>query len=640
MGKKQVTSLTPGKGGVGHGIKKPITKTNNVNKTKPNKSAVKSLGLQILKSARIVSTSALGVGADVEVVWVDGNTYNAKVLKVGDGKCLVHYKGWNTKYDEWITAGNCKRKVLAEMSNIKIKQKNKAKLNVIESIKTGMKMSEDLDDNDNSDKDVENEDPEMDGLCEYEKIRLRNIREREALFAELKINEAKSDLKHLSTPTQNKKGPSKRGLSSEVKTKEVLPARKSARLSGGQVAQIERYVPLLDPPTEDQCLPMKSLSLSETFSKTEDPDRVSNTKTFLSSLSEIVSKNSSISFTSSSLKSSVSSLSITEELVAKVVPGRIFSLAIHPGKSPLIVSVGDKYGNIGLWDVLATNSTNHGVHLFQPHTKPVNCLTWDQANNNNLLSTSYDGTTRLFDTTKQEYLMIYGEQEFIDWGGWTSWHEQVSPDTFLISRGNSGTVVLVDRRVGWQSAASKFQVFDRTHAKTLSAHPVNRNLFVTGNNKCGCFIFDTRTGTKSSKLMEPTTELLGHTKSLSSCQFSQVTGNQVVTVSKDDNIRLFDTTTTPTSLTPQCRVRHNNQTGRWLTAFRSSWHPRLEGMFVMGSMERPRQIEMWGTERQSLDLVATLRGDWLGSVCSLVEVHPSMDVVVGGNSSGRVHMFM
>ena len=36
------------------------------------------------------------------------------------------------------------------------------------------------------------DDPEMDGLCEYEKIRLRNIRMREALFAELGLKVSQS----------------------------------------------------------------------------------------------------------------------------------------------------------------------------------------------------------------------------------------------------------------------------------------------------------------------------------------------------------------------------------------------------------------------------------------------------------------
>ena len=44
----------------------------------------------------------------------------------------------------------------------------------------------------------EAEDPGMVGLCEYEKIRLRNIRQREALFAELALQVLHSILKPFS----------------------------------------------------------------------------------------------------------------------------------------------------------------------------------------------------------------------------------------------------------------------------------------------------------------------------------------------------------------------------------------------------------------------------------------------------------
>merc|ERR1719420_2231825 len=44
----------------------------------------------------------------------------------------------------------------------------------------------------------EEEDPEMVGLSEYEKIRLRNIRQREALFAELALQEAKEEARDAS----------------------------------------------------------------------------------------------------------------------------------------------------------------------------------------------------------------------------------------------------------------------------------------------------------------------------------------------------------------------------------------------------------------------------------------------------------
>merc|ERR1711892_963855 len=573
MAKRKIASVSPGKGGVKHGIKKTIAKT----------------------TARPKTTSME------------------------------------------------KRKAFAELSNIDMEQKtNLGKLKEIKKIEKGVDASEGLLNSDNAEVHSDENDPEMVGLCEYEKIRLRNIREREALFNELNISEANSELKHLlNITTKNKQGPSKRGIASIKKEKEILPPRKSSRLRGGKVAEIDRYVPELETTVEETPILLQSLDIKETFNNSSDPASLTHAQNFLTSPSTATTSKSTISFSGSSLKSATSSLSLSEEQVAKVVPGRIFSLALHPSSNPLIAAVGDKSGHVGLWDILATSSPNNGVHLYQPHTRPVNCLTWDMANTNNLISTSYDGTTRMLDTERQEHTIIYGEKEFIEQGGWTSWHSQVSADTFLISRGKTGALALVDRRVGWESPATKYKVFDRLHAKTISVHPLQNNIFLTCNNKGGCYIFDTRKTTKSSnELMTPISELLGHTKSLSSCLFSPITGNQVVTISTDDKLRLFNTTQTSKTIAPQCQIRHNNQTGRWLTPFRASWHPTREGMLVTGSMERPRQIEVWGTSSGSLDMVAKLRADDLGSVCSLVEIHPSREVVVGGNSSGRVHVFM
>merc|ERR1712123_407692 len=573
MAKRKIASVSPGKGGIKHGIKKTIVKT----------------------------------------------TVRPKTTSME------------------------KRKAFAELSNIDMEQKtNLGKLKEIKKIKKGVEASEGLLNNDNAEVDSDENDPEMVGLCEYEKIRLRNIREREALFNELNISEAKSELKHLlNITTKNRQGPSKRGIASIKKEKEILPPRKSSRLRGGKVAEIDRYVPELETTVEETPILLQSLDIKETFNNSSDPASLTHAQNFLTSLSKATNGKSTISFSGSSLKSATSSLSLSEEQVAKVVPGRIFSLALHPSSDPLIAAVGDKSGHVGLWDILATSSPNNGVHLYQPHTRPVNCLTWGMANTNNLISTSYDGTSRMLDTERQEHTIIYGEKEFLEQGGWTSWHSQVSADTFLISQGKAGTLAPVDGRVGWESRATKYKVFDRLHAKTISVHPLQNNIFLTCNNKGGCYIFDSRKTTKSSnELMTPISELLGHTKSLSSCLFSPTTGNQVVTISTDDKLRLFNTTQTSKTIAPQCQIRHNNQTGRWLTPLRASWHPTREGMLVTGSMERPRQIEVWGTSSGSLDMVAKLRGDELGSVCSLVEIHPSREVVVGGNSSGRVHVFM
>lgn len=85
------------------------------------------------------------------------------------------------------------------------------------------------------------------------------------------------------------------------------------------------------------------------------------------------------------------------------------------------------------------------------------------------------------------------------------------------------------------------------------------------------------------------------------------------------------------------RNRHNNMTGRWLTPFKAVWMPGCEDLFLVGSMEYPRRVEVFSSAGT---LQHTLKGDSLTSICSLVDVHPDRFVVAGGNSSGRVHVFV
>jgi len=88
----------------------------------------------------------------------------------------------------------------------------------------------------------EEEDPEMVGLSEYEKIRLRNIRQREALFAELALQEAKEEASEASgvvgSSTQAVKRSSRR---EKIEKDATEPVRKSLRLAGGKVPEIKRF---------------------------------------------------------------------------------------------------------------------------------------------------------------------------------------------------------------------------------------------------------------------------------------------------------------------------------------------------------------------------------------------------------------
>ena len=45
---------------------------------------------------------SLLLGGPVTVDW-DGEEYTGKVVKVEEGKVLIHFDGWAKKYDEWVT---------------------------------------------------------------------------------------------------------------------------------------------------------------------------------------------------------------------------------------------------------------------------------------------------------------------------------------------------------------------------------------------------------------------------------------------------------------------------------------------------------------------------------------------------------
>ena len=168
---------------------------------------------------------------------------------------------------------------------------------------------------------------------------------------------------------------------------------------------------------------------------------------------------------------------------------------------------------------------------------------------------------------------MFYDENFLEEGGWTSFHCQDSAHTLLVSLSNEGKVAQVDRRVG-TSAVFTFNLFDRLHAKSISCNPIKPHLLMTGTNKGGCFIYDLRSSRKSSGLLTPLVELQGATRlvsdlisdfwmilstyfilrSLSSCQFSPC-GSQVVTISTDDKFRLYNTENiTGSALQPAAQV--------------------------------------------------------------------------------------
>ena len=58
-------------------------------------------------------------------------------------------------------------------------------------------------------------------------------------------------------------------------------------------------------------------------------------------------------------------LALAPERVAKVTKDRVFSLAVHPTPEKVVACAGDKWGGVGVWDVVG-GSRKPAPHNFPP----------------------------------------------------------------------------------------------------------------------------------------------------------------------------------------------------------------------------------------------------------------------------------
>merc|ERR1719287_50686 len=345
-----------------------------------------------------------------------------------------------------------------------------------------------------------------------------------------------------------------------------------------------------------------------------------------------------------------------EACVAKVVPERIMSVACHPSPEALIACAGDKMGHLGIWNVdrcgMATSpcdaasSVADGGHLFRPHRGPLTSLVWTGAGA--LLTASYDGTVRRFDAARQAFEEVFATYDEsaeyrgkLGYGtdrGHNCWVQSMEVDRrneggscFFLSTSRGG-VIHVDTR-------DKGKVtFDATLSEkkinTVSLHP-NGHTLATAGLSTVVQLWDVR---KVGKKAQPLAwQHAG--RSINSAYFSP-SGRRLLATTQSNHLDILKDAHLSTGLikTPHRRLRHDNQTGRWLSTFMAKWHPTStygDETFVVGSMKKPRTIEVFDGEGR---LVRELTGEGLTSVASRCTFHPSADapVVVGGTSSGRV----
>lgn len=84
-------------------------------------------------------------------------------------------------------------------------------------------------------------------------------------------------------------------------------------------------------------------------------------------------------------------------------------------------------------------------------------------------------------------------------------------------------------------------------------------------------------------------------------------------------------------------VRHNMHTGRWLSKISAVWDPKQDGCFVAGSMLRPRRLQVF--HESGWEQYTFTDQENFNTVLPVTAFHPTRNALLGGNASGRLHVF-
>lgn len=277
-------------------------------------------------------------------------------------------------------------------------------------------------------------------------------------------------------------------------------------------------------------------------------------------------------------------LQVDPDNVRRVTPQRIYSVAFSPS-SDFVVAAGDKVGNFGLWACGATFGSD-GVFAARPHSHTLSGVLFNPVDTTKIFTCSYDGRVLELDTNKTTFTEIHNN------GGDASLFEVTCDpicSAMYLARGDGG-LSRMDRRS--KKATTNTWDLHEKKINTVSLRPGSDHYLSTASLDRTVAIWDLRS-------MDKPVHVLPHGLSVNQSSFSP-DGKWLCTVAQDNLLRCYDAEALIGApqrkgrpcAQPKNKCRHDNRTGRWLTKFKVSWDPKQSNVFVIGSMDQPRCIEV------------------------------------------------
>eukprot|EP00803_Ostreobium_quekettii_P010962 evm.model.scf_523.1 EVM.evm.TU.scf_523.1 scf_523:16647-23842(-) len=478
--------------------------------------------------------------------------------------------------------------------------------------------------------------PTQPQLTDFEKQRMAQIERNRQVLSSLKTPFMEAILKPQPRPTPKRKSltkplpppPSRRSLRQQGKS----PYGSSAR-----DADIENVAPDTgSTPEQDSTRPRHQPGDIDFKCLEEQPKSDASFLRLLSSGStgSVGPEGPEAAMEPKGHKVTVGELTLREEDVVKVTPTAVVLLGFQDRGDELVVAGGDKTGHVGLWHLRSGRGGQRGLAqqdntmegtdddsdllTFAPHSQMLSGLKWagGRGQASCLFTASYDGSVRRLDAGAGRWLLSYSSAE----SEYSAFECSTDGQTGYLAD-KDGFLEIVDMRTG--SVAQSC----RLHGKKVNAlevDPAGKGLLVSASTDATVSVWDVRALGSTPEALAT----LRHLKSCHGARFCPSGASKVVTTSFDDTLAIWDFGTDA-----RVSIRHNNNTGRWLSPFKALWDWCGDNVLVGGMM---RTVDMYDSAGKPS---GQLSSEHMSAIPCRMCTHPQHPVLATATGSGRIHVF-
>lgn len=333
----------------------------------------------------------------------------------------------------------------------------------------------------------------------------------------------------------------------------------------------------------------------------------------------------------------------------KITPQRAYAMGFHPSEEKIMIFAGDKEGHLGIFDAtagLASEDESPTLNCFKAHARTITSILFTPYDLTSVYTSSYDASIRKMDLSHGKAIELWAPADPEDDEHAVSCMELPTNDRNLVFFSTlHGSLGRYDMRTE-KSEAEMWGLHD-TKIGGFALDPSNPHLVATTSLDRTIKIWDLRKIKGSGDMRRPA--LLGeHESRLSVSHASWSRSGKVATTSYDNTIKIHDLSSASSwspgheisekDMKPSLVLPHNNQTGRWVTILKPQWQRNTRTgpqKFAIGNMNRFVDVYAENGEQ-----VAQLEGDGITAVPAVAHLHPTLDIVAGGNASGKLCLWI